>query len=285
MTDHGNLVAGSRPKSLATFDPKAYWEKRLTEYPGLCGVGSTLFGLPYVQWLYKIRRVIFLRLVQTLDLDLQTANVFDIGSGSGFYLELWRQVGTKSVTGCDLTDTAISRLRETFPWARILRMDIGEPLTPAEAGLYDVVSAFDVLFHIVDAGHYQQAIQNAHSLLQPGGLFIFSDLLVHGKPIVDDHMVCRSLDEIVSTLSKVGFEVVCRVPMFVIMEIPHDTANRLYRFLWKLLAYAMRRSELVGLFVGGALYPLELVLTKVCRESPTTEIVVCRKRPGGTSST
>jgi hypothetical protein len=30
--------------------------------------------------------------------------------------------------------------------------------------------------------------------------------------------------------------------------------------------------------IGGMLYPLELILTKVCEESSTTEIVICYKR-------
>jgi hypothetical protein len=36
-------------------------------------------------------------------------------------------------------------------------------------------------------------------------------------------------------------------------------------------------AEPLGWLVGATLYPLDLALTSVMRESPTTEIMVCRR--------
>jgi hypothetical protein len=38
-----------------------------------------------------------------------------------------------------------------------------------------------------------------------------------------------------------------------------------------------RTSELLGYLLGAALYLLYLVLTKLFRQSPTTEMMICRK--------
>jgi SAM-dependent methyltransferase len=278
---HHDMPATSTGGSSATFDAKVYWERRLGRNPGLCGVGNTRMGRRYIEWLYRVRRVVFLRLFRSFRTNLGTAQVFDVGSGTGFYLELWRELGVASVAGCDLTEIAVSRLQSALPWTTIERMDISDPLSPLVLHRYDVVSAFDVLFHIVDGERYRQAIRNVHSLLRPGGLFVFSDLLVHGAPMASEHLACRGLEDVMALLAKMEFDVLCRVPMFVLMEEPLDSTSATYRFLWKLATYPVRRSELAGFLVGGMLYPLELFLTKIVHESPTTEIVVCRKRPTG----
>jgi SAM-dependent methyltransferase len=269
------------PQPPPSFDPKAYWEDRLTRHPGLTGVGSTLFGIYYNGWLYRVRRRVFYRLMRSLKDDFRSDSVFDIGSGTGFYLELWRKLGVKSVTGSDLTNASVSRLKAAFAPIRIIRMDIGGDLEASQHGRYNIVSAFDVLFHIVDDAHYGRALENAHSLLAPGGLFVFSDLLIHEPLTRGEHVVFRPLEAVMKELTRLGFEVVRRVPMFVMMEYPHDTKSRVYCFYWRVLTFLLRQSAWVGLVLGGIFYPIELVLTALFRESPTTEIIVCRKATGG----
>jgi SAM-dependent methyltransferase len=276
MRNHPSPLPTS--SSLALFDAKDYWEARLGEHPGLSGVGNTSLGRSYIQWLYKIRRAVFLRLVAALRTDLRTAEVFDVGSGTGFYLELWKQLGVLRLTGCDLTEIAVARLRSALPWARILRLDIADTLPATEIGSYDIVSAFDVLFHIVEEKAYERAIRNVCALLRPGGLLLFSDLLPRNGACQAEHVAFRPLGGVTALLAKAGFDVVGRVPMFVVMEEPLDSTRQWYCFLWKLMIYPVKRSAFAGFVIGGMLYPLELILTRLFREGPATEIVVCRKR-------
>ena len=264
--------------SPAFFDAKTYWETRLREHPGLCGVGNTWLGRSYIEWLYKVRRAVFLRLLSSLKVNLRAAQVFDVGSGTGFYLELWKQLGVSGVTGCDITEIAVARLRSALPWARILQLDIGDSLPTSELGGYDIVSAFDVLFHIVEQERYERAIRNVWALLRPGGMLLFSDLLPRNGVRRDEHVAFRPLKDVMALLAKTGFEVVCHAPMLVVMEEPLDSTNQSHRFLWKMMTYPVRHSEFAGFVIGGMLYPLELILTKVFTESTTTEIVVCRKQ-------
>ncbi len=278
---HPRATSASNPR----FDPKSYWETRLQEYPGLCGVGNTCLGRSYIEWLYKVRRAVFLRLLASLKTDFRTARVFDVGAGTGFYLELWKQVGVSHVAGCDLTEIAVTRLESTLPWARILRLDIAETLPSSELGCYDIVSAFDVLFHIVEEKLYERAIRNLCALLRPGGLLLFSDLLPRNGAVRAEHVAFRPLEEVTALFEKTGFEFVGRVPMFVVMEEPLDSTSQWYCFLWKLMTYPVKHSELAGFLIGAMLYPLELILTKVCAESSTTEIVICYKRRQGAIAT
>jgi SAM-dependent methyltransferase len=277
MPSHFSLHPTSASPSF--FDARNYWETRLREHPGLCGVGNTCLGRSYIEWLYKARRAVFLRLLSSLKTNLRTAQVFDVGSGTGFYLELWKQLGVSGITGCDITEIAVARLGAALPWARILRLDIGDSLPKSELGRYDIVSAFDVLFHIVEEERYERAIRNVCALLRPGGMLLFSELLPRNGVRREEHVAFRPLKDVTALLAKAGFEVVCHVPMLVVMEEPLDSGNQWYCFLWNMMTYPVKHCEFAGFVIGGLLYPLELILTKVFTESPTTEIVVCRK-PG-----
>jgi SAM-dependent methyltransferase len=267
------------------FDPKAYWETRLAKNPGLTGVGYAGLGNRYNEWLYKVRRRIFLREVGSLPGRWEEAEVLDVGSGTGFYTQRWKEIGVRSITGSDLTDISISRLQQEFSGEKFIRLDIGASLAELPTLRFNAISAFDVLFHITDDQRYETAISNVHTMLKPGGWFIFSDNFLHFPTERATHQVSRSLAEVGSILQKAGFQVVRRRPMFVLMNYPVDTKSRIRKSIWKLLMYPVYRSEFLGGAVGATLYPVETVLTGVLRESSSTEIMICRKVSSPTSPT
>lgn len=264
---------------MSAFDPEEYWEQRLGAHFDLQGVGYLGLGESYNKWLYRIRRRVFLRVVRSLDISLSSADVIDIGSGTGFYIERWKELRVRTITGTDITDVAIRKLRETFPHDRFYRLDIGGDLLEHQgAGRYDVASAFDVLFHIVDDDRYRRAIRNIHTLLRNGGWFLFSENFLHGETVRTPYQVSRSLEEIEGTVQEAGFRILKRVPMFVMMNFPIDAERGLGTRLWTAMKSRVQRRERLGLAVGGLLYPMERVLTRWKKESPTTEIMLCRKK-------
>ncbi|HTL06445.1 MAG TPA: hypothetical protein VL241_11895, partial [Gemmatimonadales bacterium] len=90
----------------------------------------------------------------------------------------------------------------------------------------------------------------------------------------------RPLAESERLVEAAGFEVVERVPMFVLMNYPADTTSRLARLAWTALVAPALVAEPLGWAVGALLYPLERGLLRVVRESPSTELMVCRKAAG-----
>lgn len=262
--------------SRATFDPRDYWDRRLDRVWSLQGVGLVRVSRQYNGWLYRVRHRIFHRALASLDVDPRGAKVLDIGAGVGFYIDRWLRLGA-DVVGVDIADSAVRRLRPRYPQARLERLDISDDVTALPGG-FDVAGAFDVLFHVVDDARHQRAMENVYALLRPGGWFVFTDVFArrHVKP--SPHYVRRTREEIEDAVRAAGFEVVRREPAFVLMNNPYDS-NRIHRGLWRRVMMPLMRHPIGGAVLGALLYGPELVLTRVLRESPTTEVMICRK-PG-----
>src|SRR4051794_9078605 len=116
------FVTSERPNSTASFDPERYWSDRLSQTFSLGGVGWLGLGESFNRWMYAVRRRVFAR---TLRGRVEShARVLDVGSGTGFYVALWRELGVKDVTGSDLTNVAVERLEDRFPGLRFEQLDI-----------------------------------------------------------------------------------------------------------------------------------------------------------------
>jgi SAM-dependent methyltransferase len=257
------------------FDPRAFWEARL-QRPDLAAVGYSGLGLGYNRWLYRVRSFTFRRILRAARLDLRAARVLDVGSGTGFYVAEWLRAGTERVTGSDLTDVATARLGGAFPGVEFVRFDVSDE-PPFPSGAFDAISAFDVLFHIVDDARYESAVAHLASLLRDGGYLFCSENFVHGRSVRLEHQVSRSLDAIEGLLSRAGFEIVLRRPMFVLMNAPLDSRSRILHRSWRTIRSLVSRHEALGSLVGALLFPVELLLVSALPEGPSTEIVVCRK--------
>jgi SAM-dependent methyltransferase len=264
------------------FSTREYWEDRLRANYSLEGVGYLRLGRRFNEWMYRIRGEVFDRVVAELPLERERPlRVLDIGAGTGFYVARWLARGAE-VTGVDLTEVAVENLRGRFPAGRFLQADIGAELGPplgAESGTFDVVSAFDVLFHIVDDEQYARALDNVARLLRPGGWFLWSDNFIHQPTVRVRHQVSRSLAESTAALERAGLEVRERVPMFVLMNYPADTGSRLVRWAWTAMMSPAILSDRLGGLLGAILFPLERRLVRAGRESPSTELMICRRRP------
>jgi len=261
----------------ADFDPKTFWEARLRKTFSLGSVGYAILGEQYNNWLYRVRRRVFNHKIKALPGGIAEAAVLDVGSGTGFYIDRWKELGARSIVGSDLTSVAADRLQDKYPDVSFCELDISGDIGCLDGRRFDIVSALDVLFHIVDDGRYRRALNNISRLLARRGLLIFSDNFIHGQEIRGESQVNRSLETIEKAVADAGLEIIDRAPMFVLMNAPVDSRNRLLRKFWNKMAWAVQKSELVGYLFGAALYPFELLAVRLLKESPTTELAICRK--------
>jgi len=264
--------------SARAFDPVEYWEDAHVQERGFAAVGFRGLGAGFNTWMYRVRRVVLRRALRRAGISLRGAAVLDVGAGTGFYVRRWLELGAVEVTGIDLSATAVEALRAEYPTAKFRRDDIAELSDATRGSRYDLVSAFDVLFHIVDDARFVRAIENIGELVRPGGHLLLSDNFLHGPAIRGRHQVSRSLAEIDGALDAAGFDTVVRLPMFVLMNNPIDSQSRVLRYSWGVVIGICRRSQRAGAVLGAVLFPLEVLLTAIAREGPSTELVVCRRR-------
>lgn len=101
--------------------------------------------------------------------------VLDIGSGTGHWIDFYRDVFfAKHVAGIEIVDAMADRLREKYKGIEgieIIHADISAddfrmPLP------FDIVNAIGVMFHIVDDRKWLTALHNLTLLTKPGGLLV-----------------------------------------------------------------------------------------------------------------
>jgi SAM-dependent methyltransferase len=266
---------------MTAFDPRGYWEQRLSEHYTLDGVGYLGLGEGFNRWMYRVRRRVFLREARRLFADLRDLRVLDIGSGTGFYIDRWHELGVTGLTGSDLTEVAVDNLQRRNRLDAFIAFDVGADVHPFGAARFAAVSMMDVLFHVVDDERFRRAFTNVFELLEPGGVLMFSENFVHGDAIRVPHQASRSLREIERAVADAGFDVLRRRPVFYLMNAPLDSHNRALQRWWSSVHKVASRRNRLGAAIGALLYPLELALVSGLREGPSTEIMICRRPLGG----
>jgi len=262
-----------------TASATAFWERRHATMPELVAVGHTLVGEPFNRWMYRVRAAVFRAAVGPRLDRRRDLSVLDVGSGSGFYVQRWRELGVADVTASDLAPSALVRLRRRDPTLPVLAFDVADPAGPRLDRRFDAVSALDVLFHLVDDDAHARAIANLAALVRPGGFLVLSEnLRPDGDRRVSHTQVDRAARRTLALLDRAGFDVVARRAMFVLMNEPQNSTSRLRRAWWAGLSRLLAAHPAAGAVVGPPLYVLERLL--VSRGSPgaSTELVVCRRR-------
>jgi 2-polyprenyl-3-methyl-5-hydroxy-6-metoxy-1,4-benzoquinol methylase len=262
------------------FDAQSYWEQRLSSGPGIHKVGHLAYGYVFNAALYSLRKNLVNSVLRTLFIDINpsTLSVLDIGCGTGFYLSLWQNFGVKNIHGVDFTQSSIDYCLDKFPQCTLIKADISDETALSSLGVYSCISVFDVLFHIVDDEKYNLAIKNIASHVKEDGILLYSDNFLRYDTKREKHIVHRSLSHVSDILQKNGFEIIKRQPMFYVMGYPIDVKSRFWGKLWNIFMYPVRKSEVIGALYAFILYPIEWLLIRIFRESPTTELMICKKK-------
>lgn len=257
------------------FDAKKYWDERLRDQYNLVGVGDISLGMNYNKWSYKVTRKILLRLFKKYSRSFQNNNVLDIGPGTGFVVGVWQLLG-KHVTGVDISATAVSNLKTLFPEYSFVEFDMGSGKIDLQDNSFSGCSAASVLYHIVDDSALDTVLGNIHRLLKSEGVFIFSDNFIHDRQFNITHQRCRTLDEYEKALKRNGFEILDRVPNYILMNDPVDAKGKFYPRLWYWFTKLSAKSKFFNAIIWPAIYPVELMLTSIFKESPAQEFMICK---------
>jgi len=153
------------------FDARRFWQETLSAQFDLCGTGHPGLSAAYNQRCYDLRRLVLDQVLLKHRVPVAGRFALDAGCGSGFFVEYWLS-RRAHVTGVDLTDVAVEKLSARFPDATF---EVGDLSYWRPGRQYDVVSCFDVLFHIVDDAAWERAVTNLTDAVAPGGYLVFTE--------------------------------------------------------------------------------------------------------------
>lgn len=198
------------------YEPRVYWERRLSNDFSLRGVGYAGFSLRYNEYLYRQKALALQTALERYDISLTGKTVLDVGCGTGFFIELYSGRGAKAVIGWDITETSVRALKERYPHCRIEKVDIAAPLATTER--FDIINVLDVMYHIVDDDLFAQGLRNTAYLVGPGGYLFLTDRLGGEDSHAAEHVRFRSLKRYADILTDSQMTLLGFVPIFWAMN-------------------------------------------------------------------
>jgi SAM-dependent methyltransferase len=214
-----------------SYRPREFWEQRLAGQFDLRGTGETGLSLAYNRACYQLRREVLSRALREQAFDPQGRTVLDVGCGTGFFTAYYLERGAR-VTGIDIAPTSVTTLSQRHPQARFILADVGEQ--PVE-GRYDLVNAFDVLYHITDDARWETAVTNLAAAVEGGGLLLVSDAFSDLGEVAS-HNRMRPLERYRALLEAAGMRLVGLHPTHVLLNRELGVFRALNRLPGLLLA-------------------------------------------------
>lgn len=269
-------------KSSNSYDPKSYWEKRLSKRLDLTSVGHAGLGSVYNSWLYKARFRMLRRTLHTLRISATDTSVVELGVGSGAWVPFWQSYKPASLTGVDITSASVETLAARYPQYEFVQGDLGIPLLLAQQQ-FDIVTAFDVLFHIVDDTSFSQAINNIGMLAKPNGWIIIGDSFCSQPWGPYYHEYHRSYSHYARELQLAGLSPVYTQPVFFTMTTTlcynSSYLDKFTRLLLVSISKLAKRRflEKFNHLPGLSLYLLDSLLARICKDGPSLKFLIARK--------
>lgn len=193
--------------------------------------------------------------------------------GIGAYSPLWSRIGVARWTGIDISSTAVEDLSRKQPIGEFLVRDMATPGLAATLpqASYELVTAIDVLFHLVDDKSFRAALGNLAACVAVGGHLLVSDVFLEQSRQTAPHVRHRSLSDLTSELPR-DFELVGRQQVFSILDDPiprngFHPGDQLMRLAWRGISATIqmcpeRRRDEVGAGLVRTLAPLDAALSR-----------------------
>lgn len=252
------------------FNPRSYWENRLADKFDLTGVGFRRKSVAYNKWVYRVRTELLDNLFRENGWAIEGKSALDVGCGTGYFIEHWLSRGAANVTGMDIAQISIERLRERYPSVSFHLADLSDPGFRLESQ-FDYVSIFDVLFHIIDNNRFVNVAGNLAKVCRPGARVFITDVFGRKSFAGARHCHNRSLSYYVDVFSRYGFKLRSMTPLFYTLLPPSGISNPVLRWIgilaWEAMTF-VTRWNFFGNIIGATLYGIDSRLRKLFNHGP-----------------
>ena len=245
------------------FDAGAYWQERVGAGSDLAVVGHRAMGPAYNGEIYA-RRIDALEsmLARHVRKPLHQLRVLDIGCGSGYYTRFWQSHGVHDYVGLDISARTIEHLSGLYPDYDFICADAAEPLPDAFASVdrFDVITVFDVFYHIVDSRRVESAIANIAGMVADDGLLFVMDQLCKRDYQVSKHVIYRARDAYFEIFERSSLTLKDKELLFHYL-IPPITEIRVidlsFAAVFKVFGLILRLNDRLAVWAASALRRLD----------------------------
>lgn len=258
--------------------PERYWERRYSQLD-LTRSGHQDLPECYNRWLYRRKQTVLRHALANAGLSPAGRRVLELGAGLGAYFDFWTRQRVAALVGVDISASAVEHLRQRHPGARVVRRDLTEPGLAHDVGDgFDLTTALDVLYHVVDDARLAAALANIAAVTRPGGLLALHDQFLHRPGEDHGYIRWRSLSDWEAALAGAGFTIVARVPIFFFMVQPNEWRSprtmALMDFVWGRVNPWIQRFPRAA---GRALCFVDGLACAGRRDGPSMELMLARR--------
>ena len=278
----------------SVYIPAEYWRNLHERHPDeLTAVGFDLLGEGYNKNTYQLRFGAVDNLLKRQHVNLHNEDVFEAAVGIGAYGPFWARFGVHEWNGCDICPNAVDSVSAQWPRGRFFTADIsnvcglkrnlGRP-----SRTYRLVTAVDVMYHIVDNGKWESALGNLADLVAPGGHLLVSDVFCPRERQVAAHVRRRPMGAWNQVLNTHRLRLIDREPVYSILGdptpcSPFDVTGRVLQAVWWTISHIVqftpeRWRNGVGAAISKRLMPVDRFLCrKIMRPGLSLEMALFRK--------
>ncbi|MBU1164536.1 class I SAM-dependent methyltransferase [Patescibacteria group bacterium] len=242
-----------------------FWNERLKKSFDLQGVGNRSFSKRYNQYLYRLQEIATIRLFNKLGIVIQNKEVINIASGVGYFDNYFKQLGAAKVVGTDISEYAVSKLKKIYPQNQYYQFDISKNL-PAdlENKKFDIVTAYNVLFHIIEDDAFNQSISNIKKLVQDDGYIIITDTLGCFTIHFQKHVKFRSKSFYNKILAEQGLEIVSIRPIYFLFN--------------RSPSYLLFKNKYFEKFFLKPIFYFDMIITKFLKYNSNAKLIIIKAK-------
>jgi len=260
------------------FDNKSYWKSRVSGKIDLGVVGYRSLGRGYNEYIYRRRLDVLEKFLLECRKPVEELRVLDIGCGCGFYVEYWQKRGVKCLTGVDISPHSIAMMQQLYPSYSFAAVDATVPDAFASlGGSFDVITIFDVIYHVIDDRQAAQMLENALSLAAHDGHILLTDTPGNSNYGFVSHVRFRNIKFYEDLFLPANFTNLQRLQLFNLLQPPIVRCRSLDYIisgLYYLAGSLYRVHDSIGRLFGGLFYHLDRLLLKLGVRFPNQELLV-----------
>ena len=123
---------------------------------------------------YASMELLILRHMRNNQISINQADIVDVGSGSGHWIDFYKSLEPETITAMDVSLLSFNHLKKKYAEDSSIEIHHGKALETLNglSGKYNLINAIGIMFHIVDDFEWHKTIYEIGKKMKTGGVFV-----------------------------------------------------------------------------------------------------------------